>query len=97
MWPGSKPFWLALALSWAHWAHGGGNGSAPRPWRRLKPTLIALALIPLANGCAATTQIAPPPPRPTLESMQPTNDGGLTMNRQDAMELLLYIDQLERR
>jgi len=57
---------------------------------------MLLLLILLLNGCAssaATRQT--PPPRPTLQSLTPTSDGGICMDRADAQELLLYINQLQ--
>ena len=64
-----------------------------RPPRML---LTGFMLILLASGCAASTKAVPRPPRPVLESLMPRNDGGICMDRQDATELLLYIDHLER-
>ncbi|TVM15060.1 hypothetical protein DPQ33_16360 [Oceanidesulfovibrio indonesiensis] len=58
---------------------------------------ILLLLILLASGCAASTPTIPKPPRPILESLVATPDGGVCMGREDARELLLYIDTLERR
>lgn len=36
------------------------------------------------------------PPRPVLTSLTATSDGGITMNKHDAAELLIYIEALER-
>ena len=54
-----------------------------------------------ASGCAGLGQVAGqaarpiPPPRPTLETLTVTPDGGICMGREDAADLLLYIDTLE--
>jgi len=55
--------------------------------------IAALATILLVNGCASS--MPPKPPRPVLESLTPTIDGGICLDRMDAMELLLYIYALE--
>ena len=34
--------------------------------------------------------------RPELTSLAVTSDGGIMMDKRDAAELLIYIDQLER-
>lgn len=57
--------------------------------------LTALLLILALSGCAASTSRPIPPTRPTLESLTVQSDGGICLDRQDAGELLLYIDQLE--
>ena len=97
MWAGSKLSWPGWARPSGPLAHGGPRGNAPKP--RQRPRLLPMLLLVTlwVNGCAVTTQTAPPPPRPTLESLMPTTDGGITMNGQDAAELLRYLDQLERR
>lgn len=59
--------------------------------------LTPLLLILLASGCAGSKVASPKPPRPTLESLVATPEGGICMGRDDAQELLLYIDTLERR
>lgn len=73
--------------------HGRHGGSVVR---NLLLTLLLTIL--LASGCASSAANRPPmPTRPTLETLMPTPDGGICMGRDDARELLLYIDQLERR
>ena len=65
--------------------------------------MIAAAIcvtILAASGCAASghgmakTKTIPPP-RPTLETLTVTPDGGICMGKSDAADLLLYIDALE--
>lgn len=99
MWAGSNHSWPVSVPGCQRWAHGGLGDSVTQPWSTLSPMLIALTLVLLTSGCAALTssEIPPRPPRPTLESLTPTAEGGICMDRQDAAELLLYIDQLERR
>lgn len=65
----------------------------------MRNVLLTLSLtILLASGCASSAASRPPmPAKPTLETLMPTPDGGICMGRDDARELLLYIDQLERR
>ena len=76
--------------------NGGSGSSAPSTSRRLKTGLTALLLILVLSGCAASTATRPiPPTRPTLESLTVQIDGGICLDKQDSMELLLYIDQLE--
>ena len=36
------------------------------------------------------------PVRPALTSLTATSDGGIVMDKRDAAELLIYIEQLER-
>jgi hypothetical protein len=57
--------------------------------------LTALLLILVLSGCAGSKVRQTPPPRPILESLTVQDDGGICMGRQDSMELLLYLDQLE--
>lgn len=54
-----------------------------------------MLLVLVLSGCAASTARPIPPVRPTLESLTVQIDGGICMDKQDSMELLLYIDQLE--
>ena len=54
-----------------------------------------MLLILVLSGCAASTARPIPPVRPTLESLAVQSDGGICLDKQDSMELLLYIDQLE--
>lgn len=67
-----------------------GSGSRTR-----RLALIALLLTLVLSGCAGSNSRPPLPIRPTLESLTVQNDGGICLDRQDAGELLLYIDQLE--
>lgn len=69
------------------------------PSGKLKLTLTVSMLILMTSGCAglSSKQIPQPIPRPTLESLQESPDGGICMDKQDSAELLLYIDALERR
>ncbi len=68
----------------------------------LLPEIAALTLIPLAllltlmtSGCGGTA-VAAKPVKPTLESLAPTPDGGLCMDRRDSRALLQYLIELER-
>ena len=97
MWPGSKHSFSALARSSASWPKGSKSNAARSPWQMHRLMLTVLLLALLMSGCAGSVPVAPRPPRPTLESLMPTNDGGICMDRGDAAELLLYLDALERR
>lgn len=98
MWAGSRDFWLALASFFWRLAAGGKRSSAERRLSLPKLMLTASTLVLLTSGCGASkSSVTAPPPRPRLESLIATDDGGICMDRQDAAELLLYLDQLERR
>lgn len=73
-----------------------GASSSSGSNSRRRTALIALLLTLALSGCAVSGR-ATKPPRPTLESLSVRSDGGICMSRQDAQELLLYIDALERR
>lgn len=60
---------------------------------RLK-ILLMLSAITL-TGCQACPTIPIKPERPRLESLTKNPDGGITLNRQDALDLILYIYDLE--
>lgn len=62
-------------------------------------TLPALFLSGFVLAACATTapEPTPKPARPTLESAARNDQGGVCLDRRDTQELLLYIDQLERR
>lgn len=59
--------------------------------------VIGLTIALTLSGCASLT----PTPRqcplekPTLPSLKSTNEGGITMNRNDSAKLLNYINDLE--
>lgn len=94
----SRPYCKGLELSspwWQRLSNGRGSSGITGTLK----TLLTVSLLILAlNGCAASrSNVAPPPPRPTLESLEPTPEGGICMDKQDAAELLLYLDSLERR
>ena len=80
----------------------GGNGdrrSRLRLMHRIVLMLFATSL--LLPGCVSLTSKPIPavetlPTRPALTSLTQTSDGGITMNKHDAAELLLYIEALER-
>ena len=57
----------------------------------------ALTIILMLSGCASLTPAhrACPTAKPTLTSLKPTADGGITMNRSDSAALLNYINDLE--
>lgn len=57
--------------------------------------LIALFAILALNGCVVSAKKTKPH-RPMLESLSVTSDGGICMDRNDATNLLLYIDAMER-
>lgn len=98
MWAGSRVSWLVLASSCWRLVAGGKKSSGARPWNPHRLTLTVSMLVLLMSGCGASkSSVTAPPPRPRLESLIATDDGGICMDRQDAAELLLYLDQLERR
>ena len=78
----------------------GGNGdrrSRLRLMHRIVLMLFATSL--LLPGCVSLTSKPAPaqlPIKPALTSLTQTSDGGITMNKHDAAELLLYIEALER-
>lgn len=64
-----------------------------------KLTWLLLILLLLSSACLSardqqTTQ--PLPVRPSLE-VQVQEDGGICLDKQDTLELLLYLQELERR
>lgn len=98
MWAGSKASWLGLASFFWRLADGGKKSSGARRLSLPRLMLTASVLVLLTSGCGASrNSVSALPPRPTLESLIATDDGGICMDRQDAAELLLYLDQLERR
>lgn len=97
MWPPCALFWPDLARCWTSWRGFWTSTAAGRLWRGLRLMLTVSMFALLMNGCAGSAGIGPMPPRPRLESLVPMPDGGICMNHQDAAELLLYIDLLERR
>lgn len=67
---------------------------------KLKLHALLLLIILAVNGCAALTPPDSknkhlPPSRPILPSLTMTDGGGICMGKQDATDLLLYIDILE--
>ena len=64
----------------------------------LATLIFALSL--LASGCVSSiakqTQTATLPVRPELTSLTTTSNGGIMMDKRDAAELLIYLEQLER-
>ena len=56
--------------------------------------LLMLSAITLM-GCQVCPTIPIRPERPKLESLHKTPDGGVTLNRQDSLDLILYIYDLE--
>ena len=96
MWDRSRHSSLASVPSCPPCLGGGRLGSARRLERRRSLKLTALLLILLLSGCANSNIKPTLPPAPVLESLEATSEGGICMDRQDAQELLLYIDQLER-
>jgi len=98
VWAGSKGSWQVSASSFWLLVGGGKKNSAGRRLNLPRLMLTASMLVLLMSGCGASkSSVTPPPPRPRLESLIATDDGGICMDRQDAAELLLYLDQLERR
>ena len=86
--PLCRPFWT-----------GGANGKQPRTRPRLRLAWLLFALTLLLPGCVSLTSKPAPaqlPIKPALTSLTQTSDGGITMNKHDAAELLLYIEALER-
>ena len=82
-----RPFWL-----------GWSGGRRPKARLKLRFAGLLCAMILLLPGCASST--ARPtqalPIRPELTSLTATSDGGITMDKRDAAELLIYIEALER-
>ena len=79
----------------------GGQSAGPRRSRlQLRIVWLIFALILALSGCvsstAGQTQATTLPIRPELTSLTVTSDGGIIMDRQDAAELLIYLEQLER-
>ena len=63
--------------------------------------MLLFALTLLVSGCLASIQgpISSPvmiPTRPDLTSLEERPDSGITMDKRDAGELLIYIETLER-
>ncbi len=89
--PLCRPFWI-----------GGNNGKRPGNRPRLKLAWLLFAVILLLPGCASLTGNSQArtatalPTCPALESLTATNDGGISLNKHDAAELLIYIEALER-
>ena len=88
---------MPSCVSWRWWPN-----CCAWPWsaseanvRRKVLTILLVTLV--TSSCAGSVRTAPPPPRPTLETLTVTPNGGICMEREDAKELLLYVDQLERR
>ena len=78
---------------------GGSEDKPPRPRLKLRLAWLLFALTLLLPGCVSLTSKPAPaqlPIKPALTSLTQTSDGGLTMNKHDAAELLLYIEALER-
>lgn len=61
-----------------------------------KALLIGLMII--LTGCVTTNCPTMPakPTKPTLESIQQTSEGGMTLSKADAEKLGIYILELER-
>ena len=103
--------WLLFLNSCKRWrpsfplSSPGGKNKTPRSekLKRRSATLLC-AMILLLNGCAGLTPTRPGQdrttvqllPRPALTSLQKTPEGGISMNKHDAAELLIYIESLER-
>ena len=80
---------------------GGSEGKSPRPRLKLRLAWLLFALTLLLPGCVSLTSKPIPavetlPTRPALTSLTATSDGGITMDKRDAAELLIYIEALER-
>ena len=67
-----------------------------------KLTWLLLILLVLSSGCLSARdqqmqEATPPlPVRPSLE-VQVQEDGGICLDKHDTLELLLYLQELERR
>ena len=64
-----------------------------------KLTWLLLILLLLSSACSTGRDqraILPLPVRPSLE-VQVQEDGGICLDKQDTLELLLYLQELERR
>lgn len=63
--------------------------------------MTKLWMIPLAlstsilMGCQMAQKIPAKPERPKLESLTKNEDGGITLDKNDSVELILYIYHLE--
>ncbi len=62
---------------------------------RLVSLMITLMVI---QGCVLTTcpTMPPAPTKPKLESLSKTTGGGITLNKEDATKLAVYILELEK-
>jgi len=60
---------------------------------QLKILLMLSAVI--LTGCQACPTTPIKPERPRLESLVKNPEGGITLNRQDALDLILYVYDLE--
>lgn len=68
-----------------------------------KLTWLLLILLVLSSVCLACSagkqeiqEVVPAPIRPVLD-VQVQEDGGICLDRHDTLELLLYLQELERR
>lgn len=95
MWALSRFFSPVLVQHCSPSRSGGKSANEGSGSRTRRLALTALLLTLVLSGCAGSNSRPPLPIRPTLESLTVQNDGGICLDRQDAGELLLYIDQLE--
>ena len=79
---------------------GGKSARLQKSRPRLRLVWLIFAVTLALSGCASLTarqtQTATLPVRPELTSLTVTSDGGIMMDKRDAAELLIYLEQLER-
>lgn len=78
---------------------GGTNAKPPKLKPKLMLATLLLSAILLASCSASLTQPASNSPtvitRPTLTSLKTLPDGGISMDKRDTGELLIYIEAIE--
>ena len=79
---------------------GGTNAKPPKLKPKLMLATLLLSAILLASCSASLTQPVSNSPTvitsPTLTSLTALPSGGISMDKRDAAELLIYIEALER-
>lgn len=76
-----------------------GKSEKPESSRTARINILlasGMSVLVLA-GCAAKSPNPAPPARPMLQSLTRNPDGGVCLDGPDSSELIIYIDELERR